>query len=249
MILVLAAMMEELRVALDLCSQRSRLPLRGVRVWRGMAGGQSHHFLKTGVGPARAAKSLEQALGSLTPDFLLVAGYAGALDGRFRIGDLIAATHAQLLGGDADQNEASDDATPLSDIEILPDLMNNSDLTLQRGGILTSDRLIGDPLVKRRLHEKYGASMVDMETAALARIAHSRGIPLACIRAISDVATDDLLAPFSKGIGEGEASRIAKWLTSGRWRDRYKGWKAGAEAARASLRRFFIAYFESLGER
>jgi nucleoside phosphorylase len=119
---------------------------------------------------------------------------------------------------------------------------------IRRGGILTSDRLVGDPGEKRRLRERYGASIVDMETAALAAIAHSRGITLACVRAVSDAAEDDLLAPFGKEIGESEVARTARVLMAGKWRDRYQGWKAGTAAARSSLRRFFQTYFEAMEE-
>ena len=36
-----------------------------------------------------------------------------------------------------------------------------------------------------------------METAALAQVAAARDIPMDCVRAVSDEAGDDFLAPFS----------------------------------------------------
>jgi len=226
MVLVLAAMMEELQVALDLCSQRSRLSMRGVRVWHGISGGRPIHLMKTGVGPVRAGKSLERVLQTLSPDHLLVTGYAGALDRSLKIGDLIAGTQVRFIGTAAGENASGHGAVepiPLADAEALSSLGKNRGLTLHGGGILTSDRLVGDPVEKRRLHEHFGAWIVDMETAALARIAHSRDIPLACVRAVTDEAEDDLLAPFSKATGTSEMGRAAKVLRAGRWRDRYEG--------------------------
>jgi hypothetical protein len=50
------------------------------------------------------------------------------------------------------------------------------------GTILASERLIDDPVERRRLHELTGADAVDMESGALARSGRLAG----CLRAISD---------------------------------------------------------------
>ncbi len=45
---------------------------------------------------------------------------------------------------------------------------------------------------KRRLASTYGASLVDMEAAALARLAAMRGIPFYCIKGVSDGFNEEL---------------------------------------------------------
>jgi adenosylhomocysteine nucleosidase len=45
---------------------------------------------------------------------------------------------------------------------------------------------------KRRFAESYGASLVDMEAAAVAQAARARGIPFYCWKAVTDIATEDL---------------------------------------------------------
>jgi adenosylhomocysteine nucleosidase len=45
---------------------------------------------------------------------------------------------------------------------------------------------------KRRLASTYGASLVDMEAAALARLAAMRGIPFYCIKGVSDGFSEEL---------------------------------------------------------
>ncbi len=45
---------------------------------------------------------------------------------------------------------------------------------------------------KRRLAESYGASLVDMEAATVARMAQIKGIAFGCVKVISDRATDEM---------------------------------------------------------
>jgi adenosylhomocysteine nucleosidase len=52
---------------------------------------------------------------------------------------------------------------------------------------------------KRRLASTYGASLVDMEAAALARLAAMRGIPFYCIKGVSD-GFDEELPDFNRFI-------------------------------------------------
>jgi adenosylhomocysteine nucleosidase len=250
MVLVLAAMMEELRVTLDLCSERTRLPSRGIRAYRGIRGRQAIYVLKTGIGPVRAGNTLERALQMLTPDQLLVTGYAGALDPSLKVGDLVVGSQAGMPESATSENrnsEGSLNSYPLADVEKLLHLGLSRGLTIHKGDVLTCNHLVGDPAAKRRWHEQCGASFVDMETAELARVAQCRDIPIACIRAITDEAEDDLLAPFSKKGDMGSIGRVARMLKAGRWRTRYEGWRAGAAAARSSLRQFLTYYFEFMG--
>jgi len=52
----------------------------------------------------------------------------------------------------------------------------------RQGTILASDRLVGDPAERRRLHELTGADAVNMESGVLAATGRLRG----CVRAVSD---------------------------------------------------------------
>jgi adenosylhomocysteine nucleosidase len=45
---------------------------------------------------------------------------------------------------------------------------------------------VADTREKQRLRESYGAAMVDMEAAAVARLSQMRGIPVICFKAVSD---------------------------------------------------------------
>ncbi len=63
---------------------------------------------------------------------------------------------------------------------------------------------------KRRLWASYGAGMVDMEAATVARLAQMRGIPFVCVKAISDEHDAELpdMNPFLDVHGQLEMGRF-----------------------------------------
>ena len=56
----------------------------------------------------------------------------------------------------------------------------------RRFRLVTTARCGGCKAEKRRLVQSYGAVMVDMEAASVARLAQMRGIPMLCLKVISD---------------------------------------------------------------
>jgi adenosylhomocysteine nucleosidase len=63
---------------------------------------------------------------------------------------------------------------------------------------------VADAAEKRRLAETYGAKLVDMEAATVARLAQMRGIPMRCFKAVSDGVDADLpdLNPYIDEMGK-----------------------------------------------
>jgi adenosylhomocysteine nucleosidase len=58
--------------------------------------------------------------------------------------------------------------------------------------VVTSPR-VADAAEKKRLASTYGAALVDMEAAAVARLAGMRGIPFYCYKGVSDGLSEDLI--------------------------------------------------------
>jgi adenosylhomocysteine nucleosidase len=57
---------------------------------------------------------------------------------------------------------------------------------------LVTNAKVADATEKQRLASTYQAALVDMEAAAIARLARMRGIPFYCIKGISDGYSDQL---------------------------------------------------------
>jgi nucleoside phosphorylase len=241
MLLIAAAMGEELKTGMSLCREKRKMPGRRISLWEARRNEKPIVFLKTGIGPKRSAASLEQALKAIQPSLILMIGYAGALDPNLKLGDLVAVEKA--IAFSLDKNNPSWDhilfegAFELSHSQSLAKSANSFGLRAYAGDGLTSAYVLGDPTHKRLLYERFHASIVDMETAALARVAASRNVPFSCVRAVSDEAADTFLAPFSYDPATRVPARTRKLISTGMVKA-YRQWKNHTAIASKSLSRF-----------
>lgn len=245
MFLIVAAMEEELRIAMELCRDVERMPAPGISIWKAERNRKPLCFLKAGVGPEKSARSLERALDRILPDRILIVGYAGALDPELQLGDLVAGISASAFRLDQDHPDWScvhlEGTFDLTQAEELIAAAKSAGLKAVAGGTLSSPYVLGNPEHKDLLFRQFHASVVDMETAFLARTAMLRNIPVSCMRTVSDVAQDSFLAPFSFDPSINIAGRAKKLFDTG-MAQTYREWKHHAAVARTSLRRFLEQY-------
>ncbi|MBI1371301.1 MAG: hypothetical protein GC159_00870 [Phycisphaera sp.] len=134
----------------------------------------------TGMGAAMATSGIEWALSAIEPRPVLIVGVSGALDPAMKVGDVVTATRviddatgevfasSGAAGGGADA-DANDGRT-----------------------LVTVAAVAATPDAKAALRQRTGADLVDMESAAIARVCQQRGLAWTCVRAISDAANDTL---------------------------------------------------------
>ena len=67
-----------------------------------------------------------------------------------------------------------------------------------RGRIADSQTMVATPEARARLAAATGAIAVDMESAAIARVARERGIPFAAIRVVTDGPDDTLIIDWDR---------------------------------------------------
>lgn len=245
MLLIAAALEEELKTGMMLCRDIRRIDSMGISLWQAVRGGKNILFLKTRVGPERSAKTLSAALEARKPSHILVIGYAGALDPGLKLGDLVAANRALSISLDKDRSQWEharlEGVFELVNGEALAKSARAADFNAVAGDALTSPHVLGSPAHKQILWEKFRASIVDMETAALAEIAASKSIPLSCIRAVSDEAQDTFLEPFSYDPSTPISARAKRLLDTGMVQT-YREWKNHSSVARECLSRFLAHY-------
>ncbi len=138
--------------------------------------------LHSGVGAERMQKvmdwlSRKPELGKVPyqPKVILSAGFAGALQEDFKVGDVILATEVVDSKG---QN------WPTTWPGVLPP--GPWQPPLHRGRLLTTSKLVGKPEDKLALGKQFDAVAVDMESAVLARTCAQKEIPFGCVRVVSD---------------------------------------------------------------
>jgi adenosylhomocysteine nucleosidase len=121
-----------------------------------------------GMGPARATLAAQAAMAIKPVTALLSVGLAGACDPSLQVADIVRAG----IVVDTQSGER----------------YSNS----QFKQVLVSTPAIAGVREKRRLHDAYSASAVDMEAATVARIAQANDLSFQAIKAISDDANFDM---------------------------------------------------------
>jgi adenosylhomocysteine nucleosidase len=159
------------RVAIVAALEREIRPyVRGWRVVEKTHDGRRFCFFENneavvvcgGIGAEAARRAAESAIAIYSPSLIYSAGFAGALEARLKIGDVI--QPSQLINA-----------------------ADGSRVNLRgRDGILVSFGSVATPSQKQKLHMSFGAQLVDMEAAAVARAAEARGVEFAVVKAISD---------------------------------------------------------------
>lgn len=133
---------------------------------------------QTGVGIKRARKGTSFIIQKFNPDVIISAGFGGALNAELRIGDIVVGEWVLSLRKNETMKLLSD----------LPGLGNG----FKKGGILTENRFIHDPIDKKKLFETSGALSIDMETWGVVEAARQSGICVLSVRSISDESWETL---------------------------------------------------------
>lgn len=155
-------------------TQNSR---EGVESFRGQLHGRNVAVIHTGVGRKTCRERMEVLLRRENFEYLISAGFAGALEKDLRVGHLIVSENfssQELLG------------SPKLDL---------ADETTFLGKLLTVPRMVESVQDREGLNKKHGAAAVDMETEVIAELCRAHNLPMLSIRAISDTATEPFPAP------------------------------------------------------
>jgi adenosylhomocysteine nucleosidase len=115
-----------------------------------------------GIGAAASRMAAEAVIAIFDPKIVCSAGFAGALDPKLRVGDLVRPSSV-INAGDGSR-------------------------TVVEGGegVLVSFASVASPVQKSKLRDSFGADAVDMEAAAVARSAEARHRQFTVVKAVSD---------------------------------------------------------------
>jgi adenosylhomocysteine nucleosidase len=177
-----------------------------------------------GMGVDRALLAVEAALAHGPASELISVGFAGGCDARFQAGDVV---HPAIVI-DARTGERF--------------FLSDPGATTEAAEIVVTVAAPADAVAKHRLSISYSASAVDMEAAAVARAAQTRGLPFSAIKAISDEVDFELpeLQQFSTEDGQFREGDFAFYIAFRPWLWKSvltmaKGSKLAAERLRAEI--------------
>jgi adenosylhomocysteine nucleosidase len=126
-----------------------------------------------GAGPARAAVAVQRAAAVFQPDAIVSTGFCGALEDELGVASVVVAT--EVRGANGRFHARMPAASP-------PHC---------RGVVSTIDHVAQSAAEKRTLCGT-GASVVDMEAAAVAGCSAAMGLPFFCIKAVTDLAGETM---------------------------------------------------------
>lgn len=175
-------------------------------------GGAEHHVLtvagrevllvRSGIGLANASSAASAALvlvsaarGGRGPAALVSAGSAGGVQAGVHVGDVVVGTEHVYTNADARAfgyalgQVPGMPATYHADSALRGAALGaeSGDLTVRPGLMLSSDTFVDAGLVGPVREQFPGGLSTDMETTALAQVAHVFGVPFLAVRGISDL--------------------------------------------------------------
>ncbi|MBO0910379.1 MAG: hypothetical protein J2P13_01190 [Acidobacteria bacterium] len=125
-----------------------------------------------GIGAECAGRAAEAAVRKYSPEILISAGFAGAAVRELHAGDAVSPAVV------VDTRDGSRHRTAIHHAALSP--------APEARTVLASCPLIAGCAEKRELRKSYGAHLVDMEGASVARAAQAHGLQFLAVKAISD---------------------------------------------------------------
>jgi adenosylhomocysteine nucleosidase len=186
---IVAAMAGELKPLVRGWQHERRV---GVNLWRKGFDEGEWVAACAGAGVEAATRAFAEAERDGGVDAAISTGWAGALSDEFvpgrayRVSGVLDARtgerfEAEVAGDSGERFPRSQNRDP-----------GHPDFSDFPGVWLVTSPKVADEAEKRRLVAAYGAGLVDMEAAGVARLALMRGIPFYCVKGISDGVGDKL---------------------------------------------------------
>ncbi|MFI5181784.1 MAG: hypothetical protein ACHQPI_10365 [Thermoanaerobaculia bacterium] len=169
---------------------------------RGRISGAQVLLLASGDGEARASASVSFLLREFPVSFLIGVGAAGALSPSLHAGEIVVATRIFSEGGEA----------PPPDTDLIS---RAAALGAKPATVVTTAKPVCSSKEKGAIAAHFTASdsslsVADMESAAWARVAASRGVRFLILRAVSDTFEEELPEFLSSCLSpEGSVDRAA----------------------------------------
>jgi adenosylhomocysteine nucleosidase len=172
-----------------------------------------------GVGKVAAAIGAQYACDVFKPRCLISIGLAGAVDGRSRRGRVVVAEGAIQHDLDARPLTDSRGIIPSLGIRLLEADPGVTEMLLraaryksedaQMGVVLTGDQIVTSRAVRDALARDFpDAACIDMETAAVAQVAHQNRVPWSGLRITSDSADETFDLKGVVGFGVDTAASL-----------------------------------------
>jgi len=189
---LIAAMPDEIRPLLRLAGRHEKERIAGFATYRFDLGGRHVFLVESGMGTERAAMAAGLLIDRASPAIVVNFGFGGAVTAGPAVGDIVVATRILLQRGRLFSEQpglapelAEKTATLLDGNHVL-------DGQVHRGTFVTAAEIVSKGAVAGLLPAGVATPVLEMETAAVARVAARERVPLVALRGVSDGAEEEL---------------------------------------------------------
>lgn len=175
---IVCALPLELAPFLERCERVKKYTGGSFTFRGGLLGELRVAVVESGTGPARARKATHSLLDAHTPEWVLSAGFSGALRPEMRVGQIVM----------ADSVIDADGQSLKLDLHMAADPDNG----LYVGPIVTARQIVRTIAEKEQLAAATGALAVDLESSAVAEVCRAAHTKFLAVRVISDDMSADL---------------------------------------------------------
>ena len=209
-IFILGALREEINHIRKQMIVKEQLKRGHADIWVGTWDNASIILVRTGMGKDCALNALKEALSLTVPSLILSIGYAGGLDLRLKVGDLVIAD--KILEINQVISLSKTYSLDPKQLGLFERLDPNKNILFYIGTLITVNQIIADSSAKQELGVSHKALAVDMETSSLISYAIENKIPFISVRAISDTMEQSLINISSFVDDDGKVCKIkAGW--------------------------------------
>jgi len=229
-IAILTAIPEEIAAFGAHLTETSRETVAGVAIRHGALDGRPVVLAESGIGKVNGALAAAILFDRFGCRGIIFSGVAGGLDPALSVGDLVIATdviqhdYGAFVTGALEVYRAG--VLPFPEFRGDLAFAANARLILAAqaalagdgvhfGTILTGDTYLACTATRERLFGSFNGRAVDMESGAVAQVAQAFGAPWLIIRALSDLAGEDIhldFQSFVKHAADAAAATVLKTL-------------------------------------
>ena len=199
---IIGAMDEEVAALKSKMNIEKTEKVSGIEFFCGNLCGKSVVVAKCGVGKVFAAICAQTMILRFGATHLINTGVGGALDTKLDLLDVVISD--KVVQHDMDTSPLGDPVGLVSGINkvyfeaspLLIEAAKATDVPCTVGTIASGDQFVADSGTKALITERFGASICEMEGAAIGHVCFVNGVEFLIVRAVSDSANENSVMDF-----------------------------------------------------
>lgn len=195
---IVLAMKEELESIRKYLKNERKITIFNLDFYDGYIYDTNCVLVECGVGKVNAARTTQILIDNLKVDMIINIGVAGGVSNELNIGDIVIGS--KLVQHDFDITSfghekgfisgvgkyIDSDLKMVSLVEETAKKDNFKNVNILKGVIASGDIFCTDPIMAKKIHDKFNALCVEMEGASIAQVCYLCNIPFIVLRSISD---------------------------------------------------------------